>query len=86
MLGEAHKTIVRMIEQAKAAFANLDQLFIPRFCEEGALGSQRFDEYLDLGVAKGAGEVRPKFGEQASRPVFPGRNQFASGRLEKHVS
>ena len=86
MLREAHKTIVRMIEQPKAAFADLDGLLVPRFCEEGALGSERFDEDLDLGVAKGAGEVGAKFGEQATRPVLPGGNELASGRLEKHVA
>jgi hypothetical protein len=86
MLGEAYKPIVRMIEQAKAAFADLDGLLVPSFGEEGAVGSERFDEDLDLGVAKGAGEVGAKFGEQASRPVLPGGNELASGRLEKHVA
>ena len=67
MLRETYKTVVGMIEQAKAAFTGLNGLHIPRFCEEGALGSERFDEYLDLGVAKRASEVRAKFSEQASR-------------------
>jgi len=86
VLREAHKTIVRMIEQPKAAFADLDGLFVPRFCKEGAFVAQRFDEDSDLGVAKRAGEVRAKFGEQASRPILPGGNELASGRFNKNVT
>ena len=37
VLHEAHKTVARMIEQANAAFSDLNGLLIPRFCEEGAL-------------------------------------------------
>ena len=86
VLGEAHETVVRMIEHAKAAFAGLDRLLVPRFCEESALAAKRFDEDPDLGVAKGAGEVGAKFGEQPSRPVLPGGNERARGGLEEHIA
>ena len=86
MLREAYKTVVGMIEQAKAAFADLDGLLVPRFCEEGALGSERFDEYLDLGVAKRTSEVRAKLSEQPSRPVLPVGNKLPSGGLEERIA
>ena len=85
MLNEAHETVVRVIEHAKATFAGLDRLLIPRFCKEGALAAERLDEYPDLSIAKGAGEVGAKFGEQASRPVLPVGNQLAGARLKKHI-
>ena len=53
----AYETVVRVMEHAQAAFAGLNGLLIPRFCKEGALAAERLDEYLNLGVAKGAGEV-----------------------------
>src|ERR1700733_11105653 len=86
VLDETHGAVVRVIEHAKAAFAGLNGLLIPRFCKEGALAAERLDEYLDLSVAKGASEVGAKFGEQPSRPVLPGGNQVASGGLEEHVA
>ena len=72
-----------MIEHAKAAFAGLNGLLIPGFGEEGALAPQRLDEDLDLGVAKGASEVRAEFGEQPSRPVPPVGNKLSSRGLEE---
>ena len=71
VLNEAHGAVVRVIEHAKAAFAGLNGLLIPGFGEERALGPERLDEELDLRVAKRAGEVGAKFGEQPSRPVLP---------------
>jgi hypothetical protein len=85
VLNKAHEAVVRMIEQAKAAFADLNGLLVPGFCKEGALAAERLDEYPDLGVAKRAGEVGAKFGEQASRPVLPVGNELPSGRLKKHI-
>jgi hypothetical protein len=85
VLSEGHETVARMVEQPKPAFANLNGLLIPRFREERALAAERFNENLNLGVAKRTGEIRAKFGEQPSRPILPGRNQHASGRLEEHV-
>ena len=86
VLCKAHKTVARVIEHAKATFANLYGLLIPSFCEEGALGSKRLDEYLDLSVAKSAGEVGAKFGEQPFRPVLPVGNELTSGGLEGGAS
>ena len=80
VLGEADETVVRMVEQPEPAFADLNGLLVPRFCEERALAAERFDEYLDLCVAKRAGEVRAKFREQSPRPIPPCRNQRASGK------
>jgi hypothetical protein len=74
-----------MVEQAKPAFADLNRLLIPCFGEERALAAERFDECFDLSVAKRAGEVRAKFAEQPSRPVLPGWNQRAGGRVEKYI-
>ncbi len=85
MLSEAHETIVRMVEQAEPAFANLNGLLIPRFREERALAAERFNENLDLGVAKRTGEVRAKFREQPPRSILPDRNQRASRRFKKHI-
>src|ERR1700722_20841637 len=78
VLNETHETIGWMIEHAKATFANLYSLLIPRCCEEGALAAERLDEYLDLSVAKGAREVGAKFGEQPFRPVLPVGNERTS--------
>ena len=86
VLRKAHKAIDWMIEHAKAAFADLNGLLIPGFCEEGALAPQRLDEDLDLGVAKGAREVGAKFGEQPSRSVLPVGNKLARGGLEKRIA
>ena len=44
VLNEAHRAVVRMIEQAKAAFARLNRLLVPRFGEELALAPQRIEE------------------------------------------
>src|SRR5271168_5189102 len=85
VLGEAQERAAGMVECTKSAFADLNGLLIPGFGEEWALTAQRFDEGLDLRVAKRMGEIGAKFGEQASRPVFPGRNQHAGGMFEKHV-
>src|SRR5271163_1416058 len=86
VLSEAQEPAAGMVECAKSAFADLNGLLIPGFGEEWALTAQRFDEGLDLRVAKRVGEIGAKFGEQASRPVFPGRDQHAGGMFEKHVT
>ena len=86
VLNETHETIGWMNEHAKATFANLYSLLIPRCCEEGALAAERLDEYLDLSVAKGAREVGAKFGEQPFRPVLPVGNELTSGGLEGGAS
>ena len=86
VLGEAYDAVVRVIEHAKATFAGLDDLLIPRFCEEGALAPQRLDEYLDLSVAKGASEVGAKFGEQPPRSILPVGNELASGGFEERIA
>jgi hypothetical protein len=86
VLDETHETVVRVIEHAKAAFASLNGLLIPRFCKEGALAAERLDEYLDLSVAKGAREVGAKFGEQPFRPVLPVGNELTSGGLEERIA
>jgi len=70
MLREAHRAVMTMVEQAKPAFADLDRLLVPRFGKEGALAAQRLNEWLDLGVAKRAGEVGAKLAEEPSRLSF----------------
>jgi hypothetical protein len=86
VLCKAHKTVARVIELAQAAFAHLNGLLIPGFCEEGALAPQRLDEDPDLSVAEGAREVGAKFSEQTSRPVLPVGNELASGGLEERIA
>jgi hypothetical protein len=86
VLDETHGAVVRMIEHAKAAFAGLHGLLIPGFRKESALGAKRLDEYLDLSVAKDAGEVGAKFGQQPSRSFLPVGNELPSGWLEERIA
>src|ERR1700722_9669661 len=86
VLDETHGAVVRVIEHAKAPFAGLNGLLIPRFCKEGALATKRLDEYPDLGIAKGAREVGAKFGQQPSRSILPVGNELPSGWLEEHIA
>jgi len=86
VLDETHGAVVRVIEHAKAPFADLNGLLIPGFCKEGALATKRLDEYLNLSVAKGAREVGAKFREQPSRSVLPVGNELTRSGLEERIA